>query len=231
MWAKVVLILGAYLLGSIPQLYLLGRLRGFDLRNEYDLHISLWRKVGPVVGLMGVAGDFAKGIIPIVVANALGFEPLVAALGGLAAVVGQMWPVFFKFDGEKGNSTGLAMAGTLVPRSLLIILVPMLIGVVIRTVPRWLARGQDLSQRLRFGGAPSLSLPLAMAIGFALFPLSTWCFGGWFGKPLVITLAGVALFALIMIRRLTAGLREDLKTATDKKNILINRFLFDRSYR
>jgi hypothetical protein len=33
-----------------------------------------------------------------------------------------------------------------------------------------------------------------------------------------------------MVRRLTADLRRDLKGATNKKTILINRFLFDRSY-
>jgi len=40
MWADVALILGAYLLGSLPYLSALGKARGIAL--EGDLHISLW---------------------------------------------------------------------------------------------------------------------------------------------------------------------------------------------
>ena len=232
MWANVILIIGAYLLGAIPLQYLLGRLKGFDLRDEYDLHISLWRKVGPAIGLIGILGDFAKGIIAVLVANLLGFEPLIVALTGLAAVIGQMWPVFFKFDEGKGNTTGIAMAGALVPRSTLIFLIPIIIGAAIRTAPRWLKKNQDLSQRLKFAGPASNSLPIGMAIGFAFIPLSTSSlFGTWFEQPIEITLIGVALFALIMIRRATAGVRADFKSGASKLSIVINRLLLDRGFR
>ena len=225
MCANVALILGAYLLGSVPHLLFLGRLRGIDL--EGDLHISLWRKGGRLVGTMGILGEFAKGVTPVLVGRSLGFDLSIVVLAGLAVVSGQMWPIFSRFDGEKGNSIGLAMAGALAPKILFIALVPIVIAVAIRTVPRLLDTSQSLNERLKFGGPPSRSEPLGMAIGFLTLPVASW----WLGEPLAITSGYIALFILIMIRRLTAGLRADLAVNTDIRGILLNRFLYDRSYR
>jgi len=52
MWFDVALILGAYLLGSLPHLSALGKLRGIHL--EGDLHISLWRRGGRLIGVIGI---------------------------------------------------------------------------------------------------------------------------------------------------------------------------------
>ena len=225
MWADGALILGAYLLGSLPHLSILSKLRGINL--EGDSHLSLWRKGGRLVGTIGILGEFAKGVIPVLAGKSLGFEPIVIVLAGLAVVSGQMWSVFSRFDGEKGNSVGIAMAGALAPKVLFIALVPIIIGVAVRTMPRLLDSHQSLNERLKFGGPPSRSLPLGMAIGFLTLPIVSW----WLGEPLVITSGYLVLFVLIMGRRLTAGLRGDLKVNTGIKSILINRFLYDRSYR
>jgi len=229
MWADTALILGAYLLGSFPHLSALGRLRGIDL--EGDLHISLWRRGGRIIGLMGILGEFVKGITPVLVGKSLGFDLFIIVLAGLAVVSGQMWPIFARFNGEKGNSIGLAMAGALTPKPLLIALVPITIGAAIRAVPCLLDTRQSLRERLKFnepsGRSRPRSMPLAMAIGFLLLPVASW----WLGEPLIITSGYISLFILIMARRLTAGLRGDLEVSTNVKGILINRFLYDRSYR
>jgi glycerol-3-phosphate acyltransferase PlsY len=225
MLANVALILGAYLLGSVPQLYFLAKLRGINV--EGDLHIGLWRQGGRVVGTVGVLIDLAKGPVPVLVGNALGFELHITAIAGLAVVVGQMWPVFLHFDGEKGNSIGLSMSATLTPVALLFALIPVVIGLAIRTVPRMLESTHSINERLKFGGPPSLSLPLGMAIAFASLPLINW----WRGEPLVVILVYLAQFLLIMLRRLTAGLKDDLKPDASVPGILLFRFFFDRSYR
>lgn len=225
MLANVALIVGAYLLGSLPHLSALAKLRGIHL--EGDLHISLWRRGGRLVGTIGILAEFAKGVIPVLIGKGLGFDLFIVVLAGLAAVSGQMWPIFTRFHGEKGNSIGLAMAGALTLKPLLIALVPIAVGVGIRTVPRLLDSSQSLNKRLKFGGPPSRSLPLAMATGFMVLPIASW----WLREPLAITSAFSALFILIMARRLTAGLRGDLKVNTNIRGILINRLLYDRSYR
>lgn len=226
MWDKVALIIGAYLLGSFPLLYLLGRLHGVDLRKYDDMHIALWRNVGRVEGFIGVTFDFAKAVIVVLLArNVGGFDPGWVAFAGVAAVAGQMWPVFLKFDGERGNSIGLAMSGAVATYAMLLALVPVVIGAAVRTIPRFRQRNQNLDEKLKFGGPPSLSLPLGMAGFFTVLPLTAWAVG----QPWEVVYAFIVLFVMIMLRRLTAKLGEDVRKPTWKNSMLINRLLFDRS--
>ena len=136
MWNDIALVLGAYLLGSVPHLAALAKLRRLNL--DGDLHINLWLRGGRLLGSTGILIDLAKGALPVLIGKSLGFDLLVVTLAGLAVVSGQMWPIFSRFDGEKGNSTGLAMAGALAPTPFLIALVPIIIGVAVRTLPRLL---------------------------------------------------------------------------------------------
>ena len=226
MWANALLILGAYLLGALPVVYLIGKIRGFDLSKEEDMHISLWRKVGRGEGVIGIGWDIAKGAMAVLLAKVLGFEPTTVAGVGIAVVIGEMWSIFLRFRGEKANTTGLAMVAVLAYQALAFILVPVALGAGIRIVPRLLNPNQSLSERLKFGGPPSLSLPLGMLTGFALLPLGCWCMK----LPMEVTLTCLVLFLLIVVKRLTPGLINDLKTTNNKKSIILNRLLFDRSY-
>lgn len=213
---NIAFIIGSYLLGCIPQVYLLGRLKGVDLRGEHDLHIALWRKVSRPLAVIGIIGDMAKGAIPILVGKfLLGLELWVIATAGLCAVLGQMWPIFFMASGGRGNSTGVAMAASLAPYPFLFALIPILIGVGSRVIKQ------------KFNAEfPSLSLPLGMGIAFALLPLASLLLE----QSYEITLALLSLFLAIMIRRLTVGIRADLKIAKDKRKLFLNRLLYDRSF-
>ena len=226
MWAAL-WIIGAYLYAAIPVVYLIGRMRGVDLSKEEDMHISLWRKVGRSEGFIGVAWDVAKGGIAVaVVDRVFHLGPGVVAGVGLAVIVGEMWSIFLKFRGEKSNTTGLGMAAALAYQAIPFLLVPIIIGVIVRTLPRFLDRRRTLDERLKFGGPPSFSLPLGMLAGFALFPVGCWAMG----LPWETIAAGIALFVLIATKRLTAGLTDDLKIGGNKLSILLNRLLFDRSF-
>jgi len=222
---EIALIVGAYLLGSAPHLLALGRLRGVTL--EGDLHQSLWKKGGRVVGGIGIVIDLVKGVIPVLIGKSLSFHLWAIVIAGLAAVVGQMWPVFSRFDGEKGNSIGLAMSVALAPMALFIALIPIVIGAGVRTIPRLLNSRDSVAERLKFGGPPSLSLPVGMALGFLVLPIASW----WLKEPFVVTLGFSVMFVLIMLRRLTAGLKGDLKEDSSVGVVLVNRLLYDRSYR
>jgi hypothetical protein len=117
----------------------------------------------------------------------------------------------------------LALATT----ATLVALVPMAIGFLVRTIPRFRKPDQTMKERFMFLGPPSLSLPLGMAIGFAVLPLAAWFLPP--GQPLGVVLALVGLFLLIMVRRATAGLKRDLRQPSGRTIILLNRLLFDRS--
>ena len=218
----VIFIIVSYLIGAFPHLYLLGRAKG--LRLEGDLHMALWRQGGRPLGTLGFLLELAKGILVVLAGRALGFETPIVAFGGLAVVLGQMWPVFYHFDGEKGNSVGAAVALALTPVPFLIAFVFMLTGYLMRTLPRFLERGVSVNEKLKLGGPPSLSFPLGMAAGFLVLPVAAWLLGE---PPAVVTVYAL-LFFFIMLRRITAGITADIKAGKPSGPVIINRLLFDR---
>jgi len=223
MWANITLVVGAYLFGSLPHLHLLAKLRGVGLNG--DFHQDLWYRGGKIVGVIGVAGEFVKGIVPVLVARALDFDITIIAVAGLAAVCGQMWPVFTRFDGEKGNSIAIAMSIALIPVAALLAAITVIIAVIVRTAPRLFTRFQATGNTAIIGGPYSRVLPLGMLAFFLVLPFSAWGFGE---TPAVIWCC-VALFALIMLRRLTAGLNRDMKSESAFWNIVARRLLYDRA--
>ena len=174
---------------------------------------------------MGVIGEFVKGILPVLAGALLGYDILVIAAAGLAAVCGQMWPVFSRFDGEKGNSIAIAMMIALTPVPGLISLIPTIVSLLIRTTPRVIARIRKSGESSIVGGPYSHSLPVGMFVCFLILPFVSW----YLEEPVEIVWAYSLLFLLIMTRRLTAGIKEDLKTGEDIGGILLRRLLFDRS--
>jgi glycerol-3-phosphate acyltransferase PlsY len=237
--ADIALVVGAYLLGSLPYMVLLARARGLKLAPEEDLHMALWTKAGRLWGVSGIIVDILKGVIPIVVGFSFHLDLAAIAASGVAAVAGQMWPVFRKFDGEKGNTTAIGFiialtsyltATDVSPLAYLVFVIfaiPVFIGAAMKAIPSLTAPGQTMNQRLMLQGHASNGMPLGMLAGFALAPIASACLR----QPPEMTWAFLATFVIIILRRLTAGLSPDLKSPkTSVRAILLNRFLYDRSY-
>jgi len=228
----ILFIITSYFLGAVPFMILIGRVKGVDLSKEPDLHHALWYDIGRGWGILGFMLDVLKGVAPVLAGFLLGFPPGINALAGMAALCGQMWPVFRKFDGERGNTVSVGITFTLsmaygAPLMFLIALGLAMAGFAVRTALRWKSSGSNLNERLRLGGPPSLVFPLGVIIGFASFPVTS----ALFGQPLEMTLGLSGVVLLLLIRRLTAGLPADLRSSSHPLNVIINRLLFDRSER
>lgn len=68
---------------------------------------------GPAAATL--AGDVAKGLVPVLLAHALGGSPFAIALSGLGAFLGHLFPVFFQFRGGKGVATYIGVLFGLSP--------------------------------------------------------------------------------------------------------------------
>lgn len=105
----------AYLLGSVSSAIVIARLFGLtDPRQVGSGNpgaTNILRYGGKKAAALTLAGDVLKGVIPVVVAHALGAAPLILALTLLAAFLGHVFPVFHGFKGGKGVATA---AGTLI---------------------------------------------------------------------------------------------------------------------
>ena len=71
----------------------------------------------------------------------------------------------------------------------------------------------------------NLSLPIGMLLGFMVAPVASWHSKGL----MVVTLGFLALFMIVVVRRLTANLKADLGKGNSVARVLFDRFLFDQS--
>jgi glycerol-3-phosphate acyltransferase PlsY len=202
-----------YLLCSISFPYWVARAYGVDLRAVGERKLggsNLAKSVGLRQGILGGTLDGAKGFFAVVVARSLGLDLDAQLACGIAALVGQMWPVFHQFDGGRANATGWGFALAADPIAALVMGIPLYLSLlVVRMVhPR-----------------PTRLLPLASLLSFAIFPAVIWEQEGT--TPTVV--AGLVVLTLIVVRRITAGLRDDLTTGAPLARVLANRAMYDRS--
>ncbi len=108
-----------YLLGSFPTGYLLGKMKGIDIRREGSGNIgatNVWRSLGPVPAFLALVGDAAKGALAVFVGRWLAGPGIGDLLGGLAAIGGHGWSIFLRFQGGKMIATGLGIVLAIDPR-------------------------------------------------------------------------------------------------------------------
>lgn len=125
------LILGAYLLGAVPFGLLFARvLRGVDPRRHGSGNIgatNVARSAGRAIGALTLLFDVSKGGLFAWLALRLGLPLAVAALAGLFAVLGHVFPIYLGFRGGKGVATGagvfLALSPICAAAALLVFLV------------------------------------------------------------------------------------------------------------
>ena len=114
-----------YLVGGIPFGFLIGKMRGVDVRTVGSKNIgatNVYRTVGHAWGFLAFFCDFLKGLLPTLAASWFaangGVGEECADLGvwtGLACVVGHTLTPYMKFRGGKGVATAFGMLMALVP--------------------------------------------------------------------------------------------------------------------
>ena len=208
----VFMILGAYLLGSIPWGFIIGRMYGVDVRTVGSKNIgatNVTRTVGKIPGKICFILDFLKGCLPVLAVQVVaksgawqGFEWVVIAVM-LATILGHIFPVFLQFKGGKGVSTAAGAIMALAPYPLL---VAFAVWVVVFFVSRYVS--------------------LASITAAAVLPVVAWAFKlAGIGSPAaranwtLIFLLVVAVLAIVRhhtnIRRLLNG--TESRFGKDKK--------------
>jgi glycerol-3-phosphate acyltransferase PlsY len=106
---SVMAILGAYLIGSISSAILICKIfRLPDPRTQGSKNpgaTNVLRLGGKKAAIFTLVGDILKGVIPVWVASLIGLETWTISLIALAAFLGHLYPIFFRFEGGKGVAT------------------------------------------------------------------------------------------------------------------------------
>jgi glycerol-3-phosphate acyltransferase PlsY len=126
MLTLVILLVGSYLLGSVPFGYLAGWIGGIDIRKSGSGNIgatNVLRVLGKRYGYSIFVLDFLKGLgavrIAMAIAMAGGPEStspeVVGVLAAVSAVIGHSFPIWLKFRGGKGVATSAGALFGLMP--------------------------------------------------------------------------------------------------------------------
>ena len=210
---SVALVVAAYLVGSIPSAYLIGRLiAGIDIR-EYgsgnvgasNVSVHVGKKWVAPIALFDV---FAKGFLPVYIGGPvlLDLEQTAQTIAALAAMCGHNWPIFLKFSGGRGISVGL---GSMLAYGLPLFVLWATIPGVLFTLTPW--RDSAVSWLL------------------ATVLLPVWAI--WAGYGSWVAVYGVGFALITIIRRVTSGgFKDSLLTYGEltPARLVWNRMIYDR---
>lgn len=103
----------AYLLGSVSTAVITSRALGLpdprQVGSKNPGATNVLRVGGKKAAIITLIGDILKGAIPILVARGAEVSPVIVAMVGLAAFLGHLFPVFFRFRGGKGVATAFGV--------------------------------------------------------------------------------------------------------------------------
>lgn len=203
------LVVGAYLVGSVPTAYLVTKWqKGADIRRFGSGNVGVTNAIATGFHwslVIVVIFDLFKGMAPVYIACVLDLEIYQQITVGLAAISGHNWTIFLDFNGGRGVLTTFAVVFALTP---------------------WLAVMAVFSALI---WVPLKQFALGVLIGGILITTLSW----FLSDPLQINQSmsltiGLAAITLVgIVRRLTVP-RTGFWETTPIKEIMINRFLYDR---
>ena len=190
----VIIMLVAYLLGSIPFGYIFAKLFGkTDIREHGSGNIgatNVLRVMGWKLALPVFVLDLLKGFMAVFLAKIVDSGSLLPLAAGILVMLGHSFPLFLGFKGGKAAATAI---GVLLALSGWVTLALFAAAVLILAVTRYVS--------------------LASVVGSLLVPIFFWLFG--FDLPHIIF--GLAVAALVVfrhqanIKRLLSGTEPKLK--------------------
>jgi len=208
----ILLVLGAYLLGSVPAAYLVAKWRrGIDIRQYGSGNVgaaNIFAVVSKRWAIPVTVFDIGKGALTVWVAQLLGLGAAGQVTVGIVTIIGHNWPIFLRFQGGRGVFTSMGVITMLSPKLGLIILV------------------------MSFSLAPLRQVALGVTIALVSLPFFSW----FLSQPLdieerlPITLGFVALALIGLAKRLLAP-KTPLSKSVTTGQLIVNRLLFDRDIR
>jgi glycerol-3-phosphate acyltransferase PlsY len=178
---SIVAVVLAYLCGSVPWGYIIGKFNGVDIRTVGSKNIgatNVTRCVGKKAGKLCFALDFLRGMLPVLIAqHVFKTGEVVSLVVVFATIIGHIFPVFLNFKGGKGVSTAAGAIMALAPWALITALV---VWVVVFLVSRYVS--------------------LASITAAAVLPVIQWIFVLTNDKSMLVAAVLTAIAVLAIFR-------------------------------
>ena len=216
---QILFLIIAYLLGSIPTGYLIGKSKGIDIRTQGSNNIGATntaRVLGKKYFIIVIFLDGLKGFIFVFLFR-FGFLPhewclLSPIIYGIASTLGHVFPIFLKFKGGKAVATG---AGVAFGYSPIICLIGIIVFIITHLLTKYVSLGSI------FGALSILITSIIFSILsnditknlFSIPSENKWPLNLWF-------IIGVALIVLIIIIKHKSNIKR-LKNNEENKFELI----------
>lgn len=201
---SALLIVAAYLIGSIPTAYLVSRwLKGIDLRRYGSGTVSgsmVWEHVARWAILPVGLFDLGKATLSAWLGLRLELGMTVAAAAGLAATVGHNWPLYLRFTGGRGLGCFLGVWLVIFPWGFPWMLVFLAVG--------WL-----LGDSAPFALVSLLTMPV----------LAHFTSG-----PAIVAPLAAAMLLLTFLKRLEANRRPLPPPGPERRQVILRRLFLDR---
>lgn len=128
----------AYLIGSLSSAILVCKIMKLpDPRTQGSCNpgaTNVLRVGGKTAALVTLVGDGLKGFVPVLIGHFLGINGFMLGMIGVAALLGHILPVFFKFEGGKGVATTL---GAFLALSPLIGIIAIAVWIIVAAISRY----------------------------------------------------------------------------------------------
>jgi len=207
------LIIAAYLLGSIPTAYLVAKWsRGIDIRQYGSGNIgatNLAALTSKLVASPVIIFDLGKGALMVGIAHLLGLGIVAEVTVGVATIIGHNWSVFLRFGGGRGLLTTVGV-GFVLP--------------LVNNMVPWVIMASLATDAIVL--LITHSMPLGVC--FAMLVLPSVSLG--LGEPLPFILGYLIIFLILVVKRLAVP-RTAIAESLSYKQLLVNRLLFDRDIR
>ena len=202
MMKTILLLVLAYLLGSIPSGLWIGKaFFNINLREHGSGKTgttNTFRILGTKAGLVVFAVDFLKGTLAVLLPTIFGVTGISPMIFGLLAVLGHTFPIFAGFKGGKAVATS---AGVLIGFS----------PVFLILLAIYFFASLYLTSMISFS---SVTVAILASLGVLFLPLTGWILPSY---DLIFTLIVLALATLIIIRH-----KDNIKRILDKNENIIS---------
>ncbi|MXY21347.1 MAG: hypothetical protein F4Y49_08435 [Dehalococcoidia bacterium] len=221
------LIVGAYLLGSIPSGYVIGKLAaGIDIREYGSGNVGASNVIAHVGKMTGIAqgllfDGFLKGYAPVMLGRyVLEVDLWAQCAAGIVAIVGHNWSPFIGFTGGRGVATSMA-----VTLALDFWIEMLIMGVVSAAGILFIARDTGFWTFVSILAFPIIALTLTTAP--LPLPDSLSAASGLVDKPPEFILASACISLILLGKRLTANW-EGPHNEYGFARVMVYRLLWDR---